>query len=348
MCSFYTCSTGAALRYNPLFNPAREPCIIIAMPNNVIFDRPLRLEPQYRDYVWGGRRLRPQIPGKTAEAWVIYEEDRVISGTYAGKTLGELYRAYPAALLGEQAAQHSRFPLLIKLLDCAEWLSLQVHPNDEQARRLEGPEHNGKTEAWHVLHAEPGSGILCGFRPGTNTAAIQSALESGAILEHVEHLDLSDGDTVLIRAGTAHALGPGLMVYEVQQTSDITYRVYDWDRPPSAARPLHIQQSLQVIDLEARSHVVPRPALEPGEMVTLAQSDYFRLRLLAAGPVPTEMDTGRRSFHALTALDGRLRVQGVGWEEILGEWQSLLIPAQMGHYSAQADARTLCLCSSLP
>ncbi len=317
------------------------------MPNNIIFDRPLRLEPQYRDYVWGGRRLRPQVPGPTAEAWVIYEADRVNSGAHAGRTLGELCRAYPVALLGEQSAHYSRFPLLIKLLDCADWLSLQVHPNDEQARQLEGPEENGKTEAWHVLRAEPGAGILCGFRPGTTQETIRAALEGNSILEHVERLDLQGGDTVLIRAGTAHALGPGLLIYEVQQTSDITYRVYDWDRPPSAGRQLHIQQSLRVIDPALRSNVVSQPALETGSAVTLAQSDYFVLRQVAAGPEPAQMDTGGQSFHALTALDGSMRVRGAGWEEALEAWQSLLIPAQLGQYSVQAATRTLYLCASV-
>lgn len=315
------------------------------MPNmNIIFERPLRLEPQYRDYVWGGRRLRPQAPGPTAEVWMIYEEDRVLSGVYAGKSLGDLSRAYPVQLLGE-AAYQDRFPLLIKLLDCAEWLSLQVHPDDAQARRLEGPEHNGKTEAWHVLRADPGAEILCGFRPGTDLETIRDALESNTILDHVQHLEMQVGDTILIRAGTAHALGPGLMVYEVQQTSDITYRVYDWDRLVSAARPLHIQQSLQVIDPALRSRVVAQPPLAEGSIVTLVESEFFRLRQIAAGPIPVEMDTSGQSFHALTALGGSLRVRGAGWEEVLEEWQSLLIPAQLGQYTLQASTRTLCLCA---
>ena len=316
------------------------------MPNN-IFDRPLRLEPQYRDYVWGGRLLRPQVSGPTAEAWVIYEEDRVASGAHAGKTLGELARAFPTELLGDHAMHHSRFPLLIKLLDCADWLSLQVHPNDEQARQLEGLDQNGKTEAWHVLRTEPEGAILCGFRPGTTMQTIQTALESKTILEHVERLKMQVGDTVLIRAGTAHALGPGLLIYEVQQTSDITYRVYDWDRPPSAARPLHVQQSLHVIDPALRSSVVSQPVLDVGSTATLARSEYFHLRQIVAGPKPAQLDTGGQSFHALTALDGSLRVRGAGWEEELEKWQSLLIPARMGYYSVQADARTLCLCSSV-
>jgi mannose-6-phosphate isomerase len=138
-----------------------------------------------------------------------------------------------------------RFPLLVKLLDCADWLSVQVHPNDEQAADLVGTGQYGKTEAWHFLEVEPGTSILAGVKPGTTPAALAAAIRTGRILEVAQRLEVRPGETYLIPAGTLHALGPGLLLYEVQQASDTTYRVYDWDRRPGRAG-LHIEESVAV------------------------------------------------------------------------------------------------------
>jgi len=134
------------------------------------------LEPQYHEYVWGGMQLR--AGQKTAEAWIIHEGDRILSGPFLGMTLAEAVRVSGADLLGpgSLARTGNRFPLLIKLLDCADWLSLQVHPNDEQAARLEGEGHFGKTEAWHILNASENAEILCGFRPGVTVEQIYQSV----------------------------------------------------------------------------------------------------------------------------------------------------------------------------
>src|SRR5512141_2326089 len=141
----------------------------------------LGLEPQYREYVWGGNRLRPgQV---TAEAWVVYEGNRITSGPLAGRTLSDAAAEFGPALLGERVIARTgmRFPLLVKLLDCAQWLSLQVHPNNEQAVRLEGPGHFGKTEAWHILEAGAGAELLGGLRPGTGPADLEQAIRKGTL-----------------------------------------------------------------------------------------------------------------------------------------------------------------------
>src|ERR671927_1165823 len=206
-----------------------------------------RLEPQYRERVWGGRRLKAADP-PVGEAWVAFGESRVAGGDYEGKTVAELSEEYGAEFLGGAAAERygTRFPLLVKLLDCADWLSVQVHPNDEQARRLVGPEEFGKSEAWHFIEAEPGATIYAGVRAGTSKEELEAAIRGGRVLEVAEQLEVKAGETVYIPAGTLHALGPGLLLYEVQQSSDTTYRVYDWDRPASAGRELHVEQSVAV------------------------------------------------------------------------------------------------------
>jgi mannose-6-phosphate isomerase len=291
------------------------------------------LEPQYRDYVWGGSRLRPEIV-PTAESWVIYEKDRIASGPLAGLTLAEASEKYGAELLGRRAVlRGTRFPLLIKLLDCADWLSLQVHPNDEQARRLEGPDQNGKTEAWHVVEADPGAALLAGLKPGVSADEASEAVRAGKLLDKMQRLEVKTGDSILIRAGMVHALGPGLMIYEVQQTSDLTYRVWDWDRPAAAGRALHIDKSLAVIDASITGSLVPPPVFEAQEgRQMLLRGEYFRLDLLTYQERVIWQATHGVSFHAITVLEGQLELSGPGWQLTLGKFESALVPATCPPY----------------
>lgn len=313
-----------------------------------ICTQPLRLEPQYRDYVWGGKRLRPDVPGPTAEAWVIYEHDKVIDGPFSGQTLGQVSADYALQVLGSNvAARGKRFPLLIKLLDCAEWLSLQVHPNDEQARRLEGPDQNGKTEAWYIVEAEPGAALLAGVKSGAPKDEFQQSVRDGTIMDWVNKLEMHTGESLLIRAGLIHALGPGLFVYEVQQTSDITYRVYDWGRPATGARPLHIEKSLEVINQSIEPKVNQPPDLSSDGRALLVQSEYFRLLLLETQDRPLLMDTYGESFHALTVLEGSARLRGNEWETTLGQFQSAVVPAACGTYQILPEPQVKLLRSAV-
>ena len=309
--------------------------------------QPLQLTPQYRDYVWGGQRLRPGQ--RTAEAWVIYEDDQVASGPLAGKTLAEVAAQFGSDLLGQPVVNQtgSRFPLLVKLLDCADWLSLQVHPNDEQARRLEGPHHFGKTEAWHVLDAASNAELLFGLRPHTTPDQLAAAVRSGQVLDLVQRHTVQPGDTVFIRPGMIHALGPGLFIYEVQQTSNITYRVYDWDRPAAAGRQLHIDQSLAVLDPHAEANVLPRPSLAESARETLVTCPYFTLDLLSSQSAPISLDTHNESFHALTLISGKALVQAEDWQFSLEPYQSLVIPACQRAYQIIPQAGLYLLKSSV-
>ncbi|MGB8646753.1 MAG: type I phosphomannose isomerase catalytic subunit [Anaerolineae bacterium] len=307
----------------------------------------IQLEPQYRDYVWGGQRLRPGM--LTAEAWIIYDGDRVANGPLAGRTLAEIAAEHGAALLGEAVIARSggHFPLLIKLLDCAQWLSLQVHPNDRQAVELEGPGHFGKTEAWHVLDAAPKAQLIAGLKPGATREAVAAALRGGAILDWAQYRDVHTGDTLLIDAGTIHAIGPGLMIYEVQQASDLTYRVFDWNRPQTGGRALHIDKSIAVADPVAQPQTQPRPRLGDGEQQILCQSVYFTLELLAAESQVIRLDTRNRSFHALTVIDGEAEVR-VGEETIaLARFQSVIVPAAAGPYEVRPRGAFQALKSSV-
>lgn len=294
-----------------------------------------RLNPEYRSYVWGGQKLRPG-PGPTAEAWVVYEKDLIAGGPLAGRSLADAAAALGEDLLGKQAVARTglRFPILIKLLDCAAWLSLQVHPDNAQAVRLEGPGQFGKAEAWHILEADPGAEILCGLRPGSDPARLEQAVRGGMLLDLMQRLSVHPGDTIYIPPGTIHALGPGLLVYEVQQTSDITYRVWDWNRPAAEGRKLHIEQSLAVADLHSRRQAQPLPAGEGFHR--LVNNEFFNLDLLRLPSGATPVDTAGQSFHAWTVTAGRARLSGVGWELELGRLETALVPAACGRYQVAA------------
>jgi mannose-6-phosphate isomerase len=295
--------------------------------------KPLRLIPEYRDYVWGGERLRPGIT-PTAEAWVVYAGDRVADGPYAGHTLEELAGEFGAELLGRRALAQTgtRFPVLVKLLDCADWLSLQVHPNDAQARALEGEGFLGKTEAWHVLAASPGSEVIAGVKPGLSPEQLAETICAGTLLETVQRLPVQAGQTIFMSPGTIHALGPGLLIYEIQQTSDLTYRVYDWGRPQTETRRLHIDKALAVSRHDAVAYAQRPLVLADGETGLLSQCEYFKLELIYAREKKVALDTHSDSFHALTVIAGQAEVKISGQTERLGCFETLLIPAAAGAY----------------
>ena len=295
----------------------------------------LRLEPRFSERVWGGQRLKPSDP-PIGEAWIVWEENRVATGPFLGRTLAELAREHGPELLGRKVVEQTgpRFPLLIKLLDTAEWLSLQVHPQDEQAVQLEGPGHFGKTEAWHILDAEPGAQLICGLKSGTPRAAVEQAIRDGSVLDWVQYLQVQPGDSVFVHGGTIHALGPGLLLYEVQQTSDITYRVYDWDRPATAGRVLHIDKSLAVTDPDSGGTRLPAPPIERGSARLLA-CPYFALDLLAGQTEGIGLNTRGESFHAITVIDGSAHVEGQGWRETLGRFETVVVPAEAGQYRVE-------------
>lgn len=301
-----------------------------------MLNQPLQLLPEYREYVWGGARLRPGIV-PTAEAWIVYEGDKIAAGAFVGKTLGELAAEAGADLLGTRAFSKTgtRFPLLVKLLDCAQWLSLQVHPNDEQAVEMEGPGNFGKTEAWHILEAASDATLIAGMRPGTSADILETAIRGGTLVEHTQALSVRPGDTVFMPAGTIHALGPGLLVYEVQQTSDWTYRVYDWGRPETPTRRLHVEKSLAVSRPDAVASALPLPKLEDGQPGRLCACPYFVLDALSAGSQSIRLETGGESFHAITLLSGSAKIRAAGGDVTLNRFETAVIPAACGSYQIE-------------
>jgi len=290
------------------------------------------------------------------EAWVSYGESVVAAGRLAGSTLSELAARFGAGLVGSAAAAGEAvrdapgWPLLIKLLDCADWLSIQVHPNDEQARRLAGPGESGKTEAWFVLEAEPGACILLGARPGVDATELASAIRQGRAGDVVAEVGLETGQAVLIPAGTLHALGPGLLLYEIQQQSDITYRAYDWGRPLSAGRSLHIEESVAVA-LPAVAEAPRRPAAPSGSGLGLAlQCPRFILELgRVEGGDSLSLRTDGSSFHVFTLVEGTAEALAGDERVRLARFETVLVPASAGEYRIRAtDGPAAFLRASVP
>ena len=295
------------------------------------------LEPQYRERVWGGQRLKAADP-PVGEAWVACAESRVREGAAAGRTVAELAEAFGPQLLGREvfAAHGTRFPLLVKLLDCADWLSVQVHPDDAQAARLVGPGEFGKTEAWHFIEADEGATVYAGVREGTTAEELAAAIRAGRVTDVAERLEVSAGQTICIPSGTLHALGPGLLLYEVQQASDTTFRAYDWGRPTSDGRRLHVEETVAVADARRRVRPAPPPALAGTAAARAMACAFFELDVLRVGAEAFAADTGGRTFHLLTLIEGEAEV-ACGAERVgLRGFDTALVAGGAGAYTVSA------------
>lgn len=299
--------------------------------------RLLQLEPQFRERVWGGQLLRASQP-PIGEAWLVYGQSVVVNGPLAGRRLADLAGEYGPDLLGKSVFDRygARFPLLAKILDCADWLSVQVHPNDEQAARLVGPGMFGKTEAWFFLEAAPDARILLGVQPGTTLPELEAAIREERIVDVAQVVEVHGLEAALIPAGTLHALGPGLLLYEIQQDSDITYRAYDWGRPQSAGRNLHIEESVQVTTTDGPLDLV-RPRIDADTGIARAiECPKFVLDLARVGATPLSLDTGGRSLHIMTALAAPIELE-VGEARIrLGRFETAVVAGGAGEYRVSA------------
>jgi mannose-6-phosphate isomerase len=304
-----------------------------------MFDRPLHFEPYLRPMVWGGRRLQEllgkPLPGTEpyGETWELSDHashtSRVADGPLAGQTLHELMVLHREPLLGP-AAQCTTFPLLVKLLDANDWLSVQVHPDVEKVKTL-WPGEGGKTEAWFVLDAKPGSRIYAGLRPGVDERRLRGALAAGNVADCLHSFEPQPGDCLFLRAGTVHAVGGGVLMAEVQQTSDATFRLFDWNRRDAQgrSRPLHIEQAIACIDWEQgpiepiRVGDFTREPIGPLERHHLVSCPYFDLEFLCGGE-PVALGGNRRA-QIVIVLRGNARVGDA--EMTTG--QTWLLPAAM-------------------
>jgi mannose-6-phosphate isomerase len=281
---------------------------------------PFRIEPIFSPRIWGSRSLAPLFPEKAdlaeplGEAWLTGVDCRIATGPFAGITLGEAWRAMPPEWRGEIFRQPGDFPLLAKFIFPNENLSIQVHPDDAYASIHEkAAGGRGKTEMWHVVSFAPGAKVLVGLKPGVDKQKFLSALEAHKLEELFEALPVHEGDTFFLPAGTPHTIGPGMVLCEVQQYSDLTYRIYDYGRVDShgKSRELHIQKALDVMNFgQSIGGKVTAREIVPGKgaLRELVDCPYFRVNRIDIdrhchfGGVRSEPGLAR--FHLIIVLSG--------------------------------------------
>lgn len=312
---------------------------------------PLQFKAEMKERIWGGRALEHfglELPeGSIGEGWMISDHPngitKVINGELAGAGLDEIRKQYGREWFGTKgfSEKNGRFPLLIKLLDCNDDLSVQVHPTDSYEGLPQG--ELGKTEMWYILDAKPDAKIIYGLKADVNRAAMASAIAEGRIMDTLQEIPVAAGDAFYIPAGTVHALCSGVVVAEIQQNSDTTYRLYDYDRPglDGKLRELHIEDSLNVIAYEgAGAKRMKTDNAAPGEWLTIASSPYF---IVEKGIVraPWQLTTTAQSFVILVIADGEGRLSWFEGEQKVKAGECFLLPATLGQYELAGNMTVL-------
>ncbi len=301
---------------------------------------PFLMLPQFDARPWGTQDLSPIYPNhrfqeKIGEAWLTGDACKVANGPLAGKSLTELSSRFGRELVGDAAPDPARFPLLLKFLFPHEKLSVQVHPDDEAARLVGQPW--GKTECWYVAHAKPGAQVGLGLKPGVTRAQFEEAIHEQRAEEMLNWLNVFPGEIIYVTGGTVHTLGPGAIIVETQQQSDVTYRLYDYGR----GRELHLKEGLAVVKEKVGSGKAVRPA--PAEMngsknrhSALIAAPYFVVDMYE-GKSPLEFQTrdvsGKSSAQILVAVEGCAIVESAGTQPVtLGKGDAVVVPAGVGEF----------------
>jgi mannose-6-phosphate isomerase len=304
---------------------------------------PLRFEPIYQYRLWGGRRLSGLLSaplpddGPIGEAWLLSDRDdhqsQVANGPLKGQTIGELMGEFRGQLMGKLAPRFRRFPLLLKFLDAHELLSVQVHPSDAHPELIPAGD-TAKTEAWVVIDAEKGSHIYAGLRSGTTSGSLRQSLDDGTITDHLVCIAPKAGDAVFIPAGTVHTLGDDVVVFEVQQNSDVTFRLYDWghiDAKTEQPRPLQVDQALASIDFADSDGGLVTPFVvttTPVERERLFDCEHFLLWRLR-GDSPFNVGAAEMP-RVLVCIEGSGWFEGGGSAYGVDKGQVWLLPAVVG------------------
>ena len=303
---------------------------------------PIKFENLYYDKVWGGRDLesfRNNLPdGNIGESWDIACHPNgtgvVANGKFKGTTLNELINNYNEEIFGK-GIKKGEFPLLVKLINSNENLSVQVHPNDEYAKRVENS--FGKTEAWYVVDAKEGAELIVGTN-GCTKEQFEEAIRNNTVEDCLNRIKVKKGDAFLINSGLVHAICSGLVIAEIQQNSDITYRVYDYGRP----REIHVEKSLEVIDFKLKPERLIEDFKEflGYKHTALCKSEYFTIDKYVINS-NVNMVSDVNAFSIITCVEGSGLINYKSGTEIVTKGDSLLIPAQLGNYEVKGDLEVL-------
>ncbi|HEX3721750.1 MAG TPA: type I phosphomannose isomerase catalytic subunit, partial [Nitrolancea sp.] len=298
---------------------------------------PLLLDPLYERKIWGGRRLETLLAKALPAGEPIGEslesgDDAIVSnGPFAGSTLHDLVRREPLELLGERGLAASRpygtFPLLVKFIDATDILSLQLHPDDDAAVPFG---KRGKTEAWYVVQAEPGASLITGMSRAAGRSEVRASIADGTFEEFLERRQVSASDSLIVPAGTMHAIGAGVLLYEVQENSDITFRLYDWRRLDNLGQPreLHLEQALDSLHPDRHARIT-EPLRRDDWREVLSACRYFNLeRWRITGNQPLSGNGG--TFRLLSCIEGSSQIRYNRSDVVnVGLGRTVLLPANL-------------------
>lgn len=314
---------------------------------------PLLLEPVLHPRVWGGERLRAFLnlprgaPGEApaGEAWVAHEGNRILSGPLAGTTLAEATALWGEALSGSVPASRygHKFPLLAKLIDARDRLSIQVHPDDAFAREREAHTgHLGKAEAWLILDAEPQATVIWGFNSELDREEIRELARSGGLERHLNRITVRAEDVIYNPPGTVHAIGAGIFLFEIQQASDLTYRLYDYGRLDASGRTreLHLDKALEVADLTTGVRGRVTPVAKAGGVTELVRSEHFVLESVVLNKTFT-VRPSQDSVEIVTPIDSPVRLESEESGVSLPKGVAAVIPAAATAYSLHGSGTLL-------
>jgi mannose-6-phosphate isomerase len=320
---------------------------------------PARLEPIFSARPWGSLSLAPLFAEKSnlaeplGEAWMTGSECRFSSGPFAGRKLGEAWPEMPEEWAGTRADPSAAFPLLVKFIFSEEKLSVQVHPDDAYASKHEqAAGGRGKTEMWYTLRARPGAEVLVGLKPDVTRESFKRAIADGSAEDCLEHVPLTSGEAIFVPAGTAHTIGPGLVLCEIQQHSDLTYRVYDYNRRDANGQPraLHIEKALDVMRFgKQRGGKIEATRIQEAgiEKTYFASCRYFET-VRWQFPATAQMESSPGHFELLIILEGGGTIRWSGQHAAYGPAQVWMIPAALGALEIVPGAPTTVLRTYVP
>ncbi len=304
---------------------------------------PIKLTPAFKDYLWGGTRLRDDFGkdcdyDKVAESWELscHKDGAsvVANGEHAGKTLAQYIETEGKAVLGKNCERFEQFPILIKLIDAKDNLSVQVHPNNEYAQRVEG--EYGKTEMWYIVDCDEGAELLYGFKKEVSKDEFAARIKDNTLLEITQSVPVKKGDVFFIEAGTLHAIGKGILIAEIQQNSNTTYRIYDYGRVGADGKPreLHIDKAVEVTDLcPAKPYPVTEAFEENGAVKRLlSKCEYFTVYSVDVAEKAC-FNADDTSFHNVLILEGNAELSCGDTTLTLKKGDSVFVPANCGEYT---------------
>lgn len=309
----------------------------------------MKFSPVFDDRIWGGEKIKTRLGldfsplARCAEAWVLsgYEGKQTVvsNGFLEGNEINELIEVYMDDLIGGKVFENTgeTFPLLIKFIDSRDWLSIQVHPGDELAQKRGMP--NGKTEMWYVIEAEEKAQLIAGFNRKISQKQYLDHLRQKTLPEIMNYERVNNGDVFLMPAGRVHSLGPGVLLAEIQQTSDATYRIYDWDRKDDKGnqRELHTEEALAAIDFNLYPEYKTNYKPKINETVGLVSCPYFTTNLLELAQ-PLQKDyTDIDSFVIYICLEGGMKINCSGNQTVVKKGEVVLIPAMLGKVEIYPD-----------